>query len=35
MQLLHLPKEPPASAAYIFGRHLNDYQEWEPFIKGW
>ena len=35
MKLLHVPKEPPASASYIFGRHLNDYQEWEPYISGW
>jgi 5-methylcytosine-specific restriction endonuclease McrA len=35
MALLHLPKEPPASAHYIFGRHLSDNHEWEPFIIGW
>jgi 5-methylcytosine-specific restriction endonuclease McrA len=35
MKLLRIPKEPPASAVYIFGRHLNDYQEWEPYINGW
>jgi 5-methylcytosine-specific restriction endonuclease McrA len=35
MHLLHVPKEPPASAMYIFGRHLNEYGEWEPFISGW
>jgi len=35
MRLLHIPKEPPASAAYIFGRHLNEYGEWEPYINGW
>jgi 5-methylcytosine-specific restriction endonuclease McrA len=35
MALLHLPKEPPARAHYIFGRHLSDNHEWEPFIIGW
>jgi len=35
MKLLRVPKEPPASASYIFGRHLTDYQEWEPYINGW
>ena len=35
MVLLHIPKEPPASAHYIFGRHLEQNAEWEQFIKGW
>ncbi len=35
MHLLHLPKEPPGSAYYIFGRHLVENGEWEPFISGW
>lgn len=35
MTLLRIPREPPASAAYIFGRHLNDNHDWEPFIAGW
>ena len=35
MTLAHIPKEPPANAAYIFGRHLMDNLEWEPFIIGW
>ena len=35
MHLLHIPSEPPASANYIFGRHLGDNQEWQPFIEGW
>lgn len=35
MTLLHSPKEPPASAAYVFGRHMVDNQEWEPFLAGW
>jgi hypothetical protein len=35
MKLLHQPKEPPASAVYVFGRHLEANNEWEPFITGW
>ena len=35
MNLLHVPKEPPASAVYLYGRHLNDNGEWEPYITGW
>lgn len=35
MSLLHTPHEPPSSAIYIFGRHLNENKEWEPFIQGW
>ena len=35
MRLLHIPKEPPANAAYIFGRHILDNVEWEPYISGW
>ncbi len=35
MTLPHLPKEPPSSAMYIFGRHLKEYSEWEPFLNGW
>jgi 5-methylcytosine-specific restriction endonuclease McrA len=35
MHLLHVPKEPPANATYIFGRHLHEYGDWEPYISGW
>ncbi len=35
MKLLHPPKEPPSSAQYIFGRHLEQNSEWEQFIMGW
>jgi 5-methylcytosine-specific restriction endonuclease McrA len=35
MKLSHLPKEPPANANYIFGRHLVGNGEWQPFIEGW
>lgn len=35
MRLLHVPKEPPSTARYLFGRSLVDYAEWEPFLTGW
>jgi 5-methylcytosine-specific restriction endonuclease McrA len=35
MHLLRLPGEPPASANYVFGRHLSDNTEWEIFLSGW
>lgn len=35
MNLLHVPKEPPASAAYLYGRHVEEYGDWEPYISGW
>jgi 5-methylcytosine-specific restriction endonuclease McrA len=35
MSLLHIPKEPPASAVYLYGRHLEEYGDWEPYISGW
>lgn len=35
MHLLRQPSEPPVSAMYIFGRHLNENEEWVPFVEGW
>ena len=35
MKLLHAPKEPPASALYMYGGHLKKNGEWEQFIVGW
>jgi 5-methylcytosine-specific restriction endonuclease McrA len=35
MQLLHPPREPAATALYLFGHLLDQYQEWEPFLIGW
>ncbi len=35
MRLLHRPLEPPSSARYLFGRHLNKNSEWIPFVEGW
>lgn len=35
MQLLRPPREPSASATYLFARHLINNQEWLPFVEGW
>lgn len=35
MHLLQHPTAPPASAIYVFARHLNDNKEWLPYIEGW
>lgn len=35
MHLLNTPVEPPASAQYLFARHMNNNAEWIPFIQGW
>lgn len=35
IRLLHTPTEPPTSARYIFGRHLDENAEWEEFLSGW
>ncbi|MCP4356761.1 MAG: HNH endonuclease [Chloroflexi bacterium] len=35
MPLLRPPREPKPSAAYRFGRHLENREEWAPFIEGW
>jgi 5-methylcytosine-specific restriction endonuclease McrA len=35
MKLTHLPSEPPNSARYVFGRHLDENREWETFLAGW
>lgn len=35
MVLLRPPVEPPASAQYRFGRHLERQREWIRFIEGW
>jgi len=35
MRLLRLPSEPPASAQYLFARHLHDNVEWLPFVQDW
>jgi len=33
MNLLHIPMQPPASAYYIFGRHLEENTEWEQLLR--
>ncbi|MEK6221711.1 MAG: HNH endonuclease [Chloroflexota bacterium] len=35
MKLLSKPNAPTASAAYIFGRYLQNNEEWLPFVEGW
>jgi 5-methylcytosine-specific restriction endonuclease McrA len=35
MRLLRLPSVPPASASYLFARHIHENQEWLPFVTGW
>lgn len=35
MRLLRPPVPPPASALYLYSRHLGENQEWLPFIEGW
>lgn len=35
MHLLRPPTEPPVSAHYLFARHLDNNQEWLPFVEGW
>ena len=35
MHLLHAPSIPPASASYLYARHLNENKEWLPFVTGW
>jgi 5-methylcytosine-specific restriction endonuclease McrA len=35
MVLPRPPAEPPSSAVYIFGRHMDDNSDWQPFIDGW
>lgn len=35
MRLLGPPREPPSNAMYVFGRHLNENDEWETFIRDW
>ena len=35
MRLLHRPTEPPSSAHYVFGRHLEYNHDWDSFLAGW
>jgi 5-methylcytosine-specific restriction endonuclease McrA len=35
MSLLAAPREPSASAQYVFGHHLDENTEWIPYVMGW
>lgn len=35
MNLLKIPKEPPATAGYIFAHYLPENHEWREFLEGW
>lgn len=35
MHLLTNPFEPPSNARYIFGRMLDENEEWADFLNGW
>ena len=35
LKLSRIPKEPPNSAYFIYGRHIDQFSEWEPFLIGW
>lgn len=35
MTLRSVPREPPATAVYLYGRYLTDNREWAPYLDGW
>ncbi|MBI3361669.1 MAG: HNH endonuclease [Chloroflexi bacterium] len=35
MNLRHRPVEPAPTAAYIFGRHVQENEDWQQYIEGW
>ncbi len=35
MKLLRQPREPQATASYLFGHYLKRNREWSGFIRGW
>jgi 5-methylcytosine-specific restriction endonuclease McrA len=35
MRLQRIPREPPATARYLYGRHLDDNREWGDYLEGW
>jgi 5-methylcytosine-specific restriction endonuclease McrA len=35
MALRHPPQEPPHSAAYLFGRYLEQDRAWSEYLEGW
>lgn len=35
MYPIKFPKTPPSNAIYLFGKHLQQNQDWEDFLVGW
>ncbi|NIS79420.1 MAG: HNH endonuclease [Anaerolineales bacterium] len=35
MTLLRYPKEPHATALYLYGSYLPENQDWHPYLEGW
>jgi 5-methylcytosine-specific restriction endonuclease McrA len=35
MTLLTTPREPPATALYLYGRYLSANQDWTSYLEGW
>jgi 5-methylcytosine-specific restriction endonuclease McrA len=35
MSLRRIPTEPRATALYLYGGHIADNQDWQPFLEGW
>jgi 5-methylcytosine-specific restriction endonuclease McrA len=35
MYPIKMPKQPPNTATYLFGKHLHQNQEWADFLIGW
>lgn len=35
MSLRKVPKAPPSSALYIYGRHISENQDWLQYIENW
>jgi 5-methylcytosine-specific restriction endonuclease McrA len=35
MHLRQVPREPPATATYLYGRYLKENQPWEEYLEGW
>lgn len=35
MYPIKMPKHPPNSAIYLFGKHLYQNEDWEDFLLGW
>jgi hypothetical protein len=35
MALLRKPFEPRPTAQYVFGRYMDDVNEWTDYLQGW